>query len=142
MVHQRGEDPGFQLAVAHPGAAQQLDAVAELAGEVDVHLVEIADAFDGHFRVGIVHAPGQTDQQHELVRRVEAVDVQRGIGLGVALGLRFGERGGKVHALAGHLRKNIVARTVQNAFKRGNAVAVRLSFEIWTMGMPPATLAS
>lgn len=74
-----GKTP-FELAVTHPGAAEQLDAVAELAGEIDIHLVEVADAFDGHFRIGIVHAPCKADKQHELVRGVEPVDVQRGIG--------------------------------------------------------------
>ena len=122
MVHQRREDARFELAVAHPGAAEELDAVAELAGKVDVHLVEVADAFDGHFRIGIVHAPCEADKQHELVRGVEPVDVQRGIGLGVALFLRFGEGRGEVDALAGHFRKDIVAGAVQNAFERSDMV--------------------
>lgn len=39
------------------------------------------------------------DKQHELVRGVEPVDVQRGIGLGVAFSCCFGEGRGEVDAL-------------------------------------------
>lgn len=99
MVHQRREDARFELAVAHPGAAEELDAVAELAGKVDVHLVEVADAFDGHFRIGIVHAPCKADKQHELVCGVEPVDVQRGIGLGVAFSCASARAGAKLTPL-------------------------------------------
>ena len=68
----------------HPRHAQELDPVAELVGEGDVHGRDVADALDVDRVEARPAAEGQRRQQRQLVRGVDAVDVEGGVGLGVA----------------------------------------------------------
>ena len=72
-----------------PRDAEQLDPVAELLGVADVLLRELRDALG----VGLVelHRDAEGDRRHdgELVRGVDALDVERRVGLGVAALLRL-----------------------------------------------------
>ena len=68
----------------HPRHAQELDPVAELVGEGDVHRRDVADALDVDRVEARPAAEGQRRQQRQLVRGVDAVDVEGGVGLGVA----------------------------------------------------------
>ncbi len=76
------------------GDAQQLDAVAQLLGVLDVGRAELGDAFD----IGLVeldrNAVGDRAHDRGLVRRVHALDVEGRVGLGITQALRFGEHGG------------------------------------------------
>src|SRR3546814_6052852 len=71
-------------------------------------------------------AERQRREDRQLVRRVDAVDVEAGIGLGIAEPLRLGEHAGEVLprvraalraglGIARHLRQNIVAGAVEDA---------------------------
>jgi hypothetical protein len=75
------------------GDAEQLDAVAELFGVLDVGGFELGDAFD----VGLVElhrdAEGDGGDQCCLVRGIDALDVEGRIGFGVTQTLRFLEHG-------------------------------------------------
>ena len=66
---------------------------------------------------GEVHraAEGERRQDRQLVRRVHAVDVEGGIGLGIAEALRVGERLGEFPPALAHLRQDVVAGAVQDA---------------------------
>ena len=81
------------LASARPRAArdaEQLDPVAQFLGVADVLARELRDAFG----VGLVelHRHAERDRRHdrELVRGVDAFDVERRIGFGIAARLRLG----------------------------------------------------
>ena len=95
-------DALLEPVLGRPREAQQLDAVAELVGERDVERRDVADALDmdaGEIDLG---AEGDRGQQRELVRGVDAVDVEARIGLGIAQALRLGEHVGEVAAALAH----------------------------------------
>ena len=78
-----------------------------------------------------------------MLTRVEALDVGRRVGLGVAARLGLGEHLGVVAALAGHRREHVVRRPVDDpahardrGSRRGPARAAR------ARGIPPPTAAS
>src|SRR3546814_6530491 len=54
-------------------------------------------------------------EDRQLVRRVDAVDVEARVGLGITLGLRGGQCIGEARALALHQRQDIIAGAVQYA---------------------------
>ena len=108
-------------AFAHLG--DELDAVAELAGQGDVQAGHAADAAHGHGRVGVIDPVGQADEQGQLVGRIMAVDVQGGIGFGVAQLLGLFEGHIEVQAVGGHLGQDVVAGAVEDAHQGRDAVA-------------------
>ncbi len=97
-----------------PRDAEQLDAVAQPLGVLDVDGGELADALG----VGLVElhrdAEGDRGEDGELVRGVDAVDVEGGIGLGVAQALRLGEHHVEGQPLVAHLREDVVAGAVDD----------------------------
>ncbi len=62
--------------------AQELYAEAQLLGELDVHGADVADAFDMHAGEVDLGAERGARQHGELVRGIDAVDVEAGVGLG------------------------------------------------------------
>ena len=82
--------------------AQQLDAVAQVLGRFDVGLADRLDALDVDLLEVELAAEGEARQDGELVRRVEAADVEGRVGLGVAQRLRLGQRVAERAALIGH----------------------------------------
>ena len=98
-----------------PRDAQQLDAVAKFAGKRDVERRDAADALDMHRVERDRPAERQRRQDRQLVRRVDAVDVERRIGLGVAQLLRIGEHLGEFAAALAHLGQDVVAGAVEDA---------------------------
>ena len=79
-----------------PGDAEQLDAVAELVGERDVERRDVADALDIDARRNRPRQPkASAGQDGELVRGIDAVDVEARVGLGVAQRLRLGQHVGE-----------------------------------------------
>ena len=95
--------------------AEQLDAVAEFAGERDVQRGDLADALDMHRLERHWPAEGDCRQDRQLVRGIDAVDVERRIGLGVTQLLRIGEHLGELAAALAHLRQDVVAGAVEDA---------------------------
>ena len=67
-------------------------------------------------------AEGQAGQQRQLVRGVAAADVQGGIGLGIALGLRLLQHLGEGAARRFHFGEDVIAGAVEDAFHRIDAM--------------------
>ena len=80
------------------------------------------DALDVDLVERHARAERQAGQQGELVRRVEAADVEGRIGLGVALGLRFREHVGELALVLLHLGQDVVAGAVQDAVDAAHLV--------------------
>ena len=96
--HHRRMDALLDAGVGAAGDAEQLDAVAELVGRLDVGRRDRRDALDID-RVGVdLGAEGDGGQQRELVGGVVAADVEGRIGLGVAEPLGRGEALGEGEA--------------------------------------------
>ena len=93
--HHAGMDALFEPLLGQPRDAEQLDAVAELLGKIDVEPRDVADP------LGV--DPGEVDraaepdarQDRQLVRRIDAVDVEARIGFGIAELLRLGQHFGE-----------------------------------------------
>ncbi len=117
-----GVDPHLERAVGGLGDGQELDAIAELGR---VHHVLLADPGDA-LGVDVLQvdpgAEGEGGQDLELVGRVEPLDVQRGVRLRVAVGLRLLQDLREVASLVGHLGEDVVAGAVDDA--EGGAHAV------------------
>src|SRR6266478_889896 len=94
---------------------QELDAVAELLGKVDVEPRDVADALG--IDAAEVDRATEPDarQDGELVRRIDAVDVKARIGFGIAELLRLGEHFGKFVRGLAHRRQDIIRGSVENA---------------------------
>ncbi len=84
-------DAGLDRALAVLRDGEQLDGVAQLARERDVDGVDVPDALGGNAGEARAHAEGEHGEQRELVRRVDAVDVGRGIRLRQPEPLRLGQ---------------------------------------------------
>ena len=113
--HQRRVHPQFDPVVAPLGDAQQLDAVAQLLGIGDVGRLQPGDAFD--MRAVELHRDPEGDRAHDrrLVGRVDALDVEGGVGLGIAQRLRLLQHRGEVQPLGAHLRQDEVGGAVDDA---------------------------
>ena len=59
----------------------------------------------------------------ELVRRIEAADIESRVGLGIAELLRLCEHVAKLRRLLGHLGQDVIAGAVENAEHLAGAVA-------------------
>ena len=105
------------------GDAEQLDAVAELVGGLDVGRRDAGDALDVDLVERHLRAEGEAGQQRELVGGVEAADVEGRIGLRVALGLRLLQHVGERAALLLHLGQDVVAGAVEDAVDAAHLVA-------------------
>ncbi len=111
--------------------AQQLDAVTQFLGVLHVLAGELRDALG----VGAVElhrdAEGDRRQDGELVRGVDALDVEGRVGFGVAQPLRFLQHVVEGRALVAHLGQDEVAGAVDDAGQPldavgGEALAQRL----------------
>ena len=104
------------------GDGQELDRVAQLARVGDVRARDAADAL-GVDVLEVHEGPeGQGDEDLELVGGVEALDVERRIGLRVAAGLGLLEHLGEVEPLVGHPGQDVVAGAVDDAGHGEDAV--------------------
>ena len=81
------------------------------------------DALDVDLVEGDAGAEGQARQQRELVRGVEAADVEGRVGLGIALGLRLRQHVGEGAVLLLHLGQDVVAGAVEDAVDAADLVA-------------------
>ena len=95
--------------------AEQLDAVAQVLGRLDVGLADRLDALDVDLLEVELGAEGEARQDGELVRGVEAADVEGRIGLGVAQRLRLRQHIAERAVLVGHRRQDVVAGAVEDA---------------------------
>ena len=113
----------LDAALGEQGHAEQLDAVAEVLGGLDVGLGDGLDALHVDLVEGDAGAEGEAGQQRKLVGGIEAADVEGRIGLGVALGLRFLEHVGEGAVLVLHLGQDVVAGAVEDAVDAADLVA-------------------
>ena len=81
-------------------------------------------------------------QQRQFVRGVEAANIEGGIGLGIALVLRFLQHIVEAPTLLLHLSEDVIAGAVEDAIDAAMSLPSRLSRSTFTTGMPPATAAS
>ena len=107
------------------GNAQQLDAVAQLFGVTDVLLRQLRDAF----YIGLIELYRDTkaDRRHDrqLVRGIDAFDVEGRIRLGIPLALGFLQNIGKRRALGAHFREDEIAGAVDDAGDPFDAVGTQ-----------------
>ena len=110
------------LSVLHRDA-EQLDAIAELVGGLEIGGGDRGDALDID-RVRIdADAEGEARQDRKLLRGVVALDVERRIGLGVAEPLRLLQALGERQLLPLHAREDVVAGAVEDAVDARDRVA-------------------
>ena len=81
------------------------------------------DAFDVDLVERDVGAEGEAGQQGQLVGGIEAADVERRIGFGVALGLRLLQHVGERAALLLHRGQDVIAGAVEDAVDARDLVA-------------------
>src|SRR5262249_45668570 len=116
-------DALFQPLLGQTCDAEQLDAVAELFGKVDVESRNMPDSFS--VNSGEVDRAAETDarQDRQLVRGVDAVDVETRISFGITELLRFSQNLGKFMRALAHCRQDVVRGSVQNTVKALQPVA-------------------
>ena len=130
--HGHGVPAAFGAAVRH-----ELHGEAELLGRAHNGKPEPADAECGNVRAAA--APERDARGDDgLVPHVDAVDVRRGVRLGVPERLRIGQDLGEVRALAVHAVEDVVARPVQYAREGLDGVDARRADEIGDPGNAPA----
>ena len=97
-----------------PGNTQELDAVPQLFGMLDIGGIEFGDPFD----VGLVElhrvAKGNRAHDGQLVRSIDSFDIEGRIGFGVSQALRFLEDFVKRQPLAAHLGENEIGGPVDD----------------------------
>ena len=92
-----------------------LDAIPQLLGVADVLEGDRTDALGIHALELQWHAERNRGEDGQLVRRVDALDIERRIGLRVAELLRLGQHVGERAARVPHLGQNEVAGAVDDA---------------------------
>src|SRR3989442_1198274 len=75
-----------------PRRGDQTDGVVQAMGVSEVHAVDPGDALDRDIRDARRLPEAKHGEDGDLVPRIVAFDVEGGVGFGVALFLRFGER--------------------------------------------------
>ena len=95
--------------------ADEADAVAEGGGLRDVGGKDVADAADRDIVKRRLRAEGDRGEDRQLVRGIDAVDVEAGIRLRISQRLCLGEHLGKVAALRLHLGQDEIAGAVEDA---------------------------
>ena len=142
--HEGGVDAQLDGVAEVAADGEVLDDVAEALGEAVVGLVDAADALGGD-RAAVIDpgAEGQHGQHHQLVGGVVAVDVERGIGLGVALRLGLGDGGVEALPALAHAGEHVVAGAVDDGRPGSRTQSLaKASRSVRMMGMPPPTAPS
>ncbi len=102
---------------------EELDAVAELGRERDILGRDGLDPLDMHTREIDLDAEGERDKKRELVRGIDAADIEGRIGFGVAALLRLLQDIGERPSGRAHLGQDEIAGAVQDAVEPVDAVA-------------------
>ena len=120
--HEVRADKAIELLVLPHRAAQQLDLHAARRRERRIRRRHLRDALDVDVRRVNILPECQPREDARFACRVDALDVRRRIGLGVALLLRRAERRVIALAVFQHLRQDVVRRPVQDAAHRRDVV--------------------
>ena len=126
---QRGVYTDVDAGIGVAGDAQQLDGVAELAGLGDVLGADGTDALLVDVVGGHAGAKADGGEDGRLAGGIEAVDVGRRVGLGVALGLGVGKHVGVIGTLGVHARQDVVGGAVEDAGNGQDLVAHQVVLE-------------
>ena len=105
------------------GDAEQFYAEPEFVGGGEIGERDRLDAFDRDRARVDAGAEGERGEDRELMRGVEAADVEGRIGLGVAELLRFGEADVERQSFGLHAREDVVAGAVENAADAPHRIA-------------------
>ncbi len=102
--------------------SEQLDPISELLRRLEVQRCETSDAFGGNVIVGELCPKGHRREQGQLVGHVDPVDIEAGVGLGIAEIL--GALDHHIEELAGalHLRQHVVGGAVHDSVEALDAV--------------------
>ena len=112
---QRRVHPQLDPIAAATGDAEVFDAIAQLGGIGDVQCADLRDALGKTALELERNTEGQRAENGQLVRRVDAFDVEARIGLRIAQRLGLGEDIGEVATLVAHLGQDEVTGPVDNA---------------------------
>ena len=116
-------DALFEPVLGQAGDAEQLDAEAQLVREADIEPRDVTDAL-GINAVGVDRsAEGEARQDRQLVRGIDAVDVEARISLGITELLRLGQHLGEFPPAVAHCRQDVVRCAVEDAVDPRHAVA-------------------
>ncbi len=102
---------------------KQLDAKAEFVRRGEIGERDVLDALDRNGAGVDAHAERDRGEDGELVRGVEAADVEGRIGLGVTEPLRLLQAVFERQPFGFHLRQDIIAGAVENAADALDAIA-------------------
>src|SRR5690606_17948503 len=109
--------------IAERRDTEQLDAIAELIRSIDVGVGDRLDAFDVDLVEGHARAEDEARQKRELVRGIEAADVEGRVRLRIALGLCLSQHLGKWQALFLHLAEDVIAGAIEDAGYAADLIA-------------------
>src|SRR5690606_23435565 len=113
-------------ALFHPrGDAEMLDAIAEFGRHLHVLGLDPADALGVDAAELQRNAKGDGGENGQLVGGVDALDVERRVGLGIAEALRLGERIVEALLLCAHGRQYEIPGAVDDACDAPDAVAAQ-----------------
>ncbi len=113
----------FEPVLGQPGDPEELDAEAQLVREADIEPRYVTDAL-GINAVGVDRsAEGEARQDRQLVRGIDAVDVEARISLGITELLRLGQHLGEFAPALAHRRQDVVRCAVEDAVNPRHAVA-------------------
>ena len=114
MLDQGRRDPQLQARLRQLGQGEELERVPELGRVGDVGQVQAVDPLARDLRRRDAGAEGELGQDGQLVGGVGPVDVEGGVGLGVAEVLGLSQGGGVGEAAVGHRRQDEVAGAVED----------------------------
>ena len=111
-----------QLATAGFRGPDQADLEAQSPGLGDIFGDDMADTACGD-RIEIkCGAKGEAGQDRQLMRRINAIDIESWVCFGISQSLGIGEHIGKVTAMGLHFREDIVAGAVEDSIDRGDGI--------------------
>ena len=122
LRYHAGMNALLEAALGQRGDAEQLDVESQLRGVIDIERRDMADTLDMNGVEVDRAAERDARQDGQLMRGVDAIDVEARVGLGEAQFLGLGEHLGEVAAAVPHGAQNIVAGAVENAEDAPNAI--------------------
>ena len=113
--HQTRMHAQFNAFVSSLGHAQQLDAVTQLLGVLNVNSAQLGDAFDIGFIELHGNAKSNGTHQGDLVGSVHAFDVESRIRFRITQALGFFEHHAEIQTFVTHFRQDEVGRAIDDA---------------------------
>src|SRR5689334_18189770 len=96
------------------GTRHMLDDKAQPLRLTNIYRLKMGNPSGAHVAGVDRFAKGNLGKQHQLLRRIDAIEIERRIGLAKATTTRLRERIAKRHPGLTHLRKNEIGGTVDD----------------------------